>query len=218
MAVTRQELTSLRPSLRLLYLGALVMRTLLLGTALVALCLGSPSAFAATAETEAFVANIRLNGYFLARASDLASDRSENTDLRAFADKEAKAEESVIADVDARTAPAIATRDVPVTVASNEVVTGRSAAVDRPSAAQGFSAPVGTGALMLAAMITLDRLSASKGQAFDTLYKATQINALRQLAGLYNAYGMTGDDAALKQLAQSELVSTNDRIAELGRL
>ena len=194
------------------------MRTLLLGTALVALCLGPSMAFAASAETDAFVANVRLNGYFLAKASDLASDRSENPDLRAFADKEAEAVESVIADVDARTAPAIATRDVPVTVASNELVTGRSAAVDRPSAAKGFSAPVGTGALMPAAMITLDRLSASKGQAFDTLYKATQINALHQLAALYNAYDMTGDDAALKQLAKNELASTNERIAELERL
>ena len=70
---------------------------------------------------------------------------------------------------------------------------------------------------MPAAAITLDHLSASKGQAFDTLFKATQVNALRQLAAFYNAYAMTGDDAALKHLAKSELAATNDRIAEIAR-
>ena len=97
------------------------------------------------------------------------------------------------------------------------MTTGRSVAIDRVPDATDFSAPVGAGALMPAAAITLDRLSASKGQAFDTLFKATQLNALRQLAALFNAYGMTGDDPALRQLAKNELAATNDRIAEIGR-
>ncbi len=193
------------------------MRTLLLGTTFVALCLTSSYCLAASAETDAFVANVRLNASFLAQASTLARDRSDNTDLRAFADREAQSMETVIAAVDARTSPEMTAQAVPMAVASNEVITGRSAAVDPAPAAIAFSAPVGTGALMPAAVITLDRLSASKGQAFDTLYKATQINALRQLSALYNAYAMTGDDAPFKQLATSELAATNDRIAAIGR-
>ena len=191
------------------------MRKLLLGTVFAGLCLGSSASLAASAETNAFVANVRLNAVFLAKSSALASDRSENSDLRAFAGKEETAQDVVMAAVETRTAPEVA-QTVPITVASNDVLTGRSAAVDR-AATSSFAAPAGTGALMPAAVITLDHLAGSKGQAFDTLFKATQINALRQLAGLYNAYSMTGDDAALKQLAKSELAATNERIADLAR-
>ena len=192
------------------------MRVVLLGAALAALCMGSSPSFAASAASDAFVANVRLNAFFLSRSSSLSGDRSENTDLRAFASKEASADEAVLDIIDRRAAPEIA-QTAPSTVASNDVLTGRSVAVDQVPLDEIFAAPPGTGALMPAAMITLDRLSASKGQAFDTLYKATQINALRQLAGLYNAYSMTGDDAALKQMAKNELAATNDRIDELAR-
>lgn len=189
------------------------MRAMLLGTALAALCMGSSSSIAASAESDAFTANVRLDAFFLSRSSSLSIDRSENTDLRVFAGKEASAEAIVIDTIDRRTAPEIA----PVTVASNDVLTGRSVAVDRVPLDEILAAPPGTGALMPATMITLDQLSASKGRAFDTLYKATQICALRQLAALYNAYSMTGDDVALKQMAKSELAATNDRIDELAR-
>ena len=193
------------------------MRTLLLGSALIALCLGSSTSFAASVETDAFVGNVRVNADFLDQASILASDRSENTDLRTFAGKEAPAMAAVLSDLDARSTPDVAARAMPVTVASNDVLTGRSVAVDRASEAAAVSPPSGTGALMPAAAITLDRLSASKGLAFDTLYKATQVNALRQLAALYDAYVQTGDDAALRQLAKSELAATNDRLADIAR-
>ncbi len=192
------------------------MRMVLLGTAFAALCLGSLPSRAASTETDAFVANVRLNAFFLSRSSSLANDRSENTSLRAFADQEANAEEIVVETIDRRTAPEIA-QTAPVTVASNDLVTGRSVAVDQAPLDDTFAAPPGSGALMPAAMITLDRLSASKGHAFDTLYKATQVNALRQLAGFYDAYSMTGDDPALKQMARSELAATNERMAELAR-
>ena len=193
------------------------MRTLLLGSAFIALCLGSSTSFAASVETDAFVGNVRVNVDFLDQASILASDRSENTDLRTFAGKEAPAMAAVMSDLDARSTPDVAARTMPVTVALNDVLTGRSVAVDRASEAAAVSPPSGTGALMPAAAITLDRLSASKGLAFDTLYKATQVNALRQLAALYDAYVQTGDDAALRQLAMSELATTNNRLADIAR-
>ena len=162
---------------------------------------------------------MRLNAFFLARASDLSADRSENTALRTFAGKESAADE-VGRERSTSTHGRLRKwrRVAPVTVASNEVMTGRSAAVERGAGVETYAPPVGTGALMPAAMITLDQLAASKGQAFDALYKATQINALRQLSAVYNAYSMTGDDAALKQLAKDQLAATDARIAEIARL
>ena len=192
------------------------MRALLLGTVLSALCLGSNASYAASIETDAFVANVRLDASFLEKASSLAEDRSENADLRAFAGRETEAERAIVAVVMARTAPEVMAQAVLTTVASDDVVTGRSVAVVQADAPP-LSAPAGTGALMPAALITLDRLSASKGSAFDTLYKATQLTALRQLAAFYDAYAMTGDDAALRQLSKSELAATNGRIAQIGR-
>ena len=192
------------------------MRKLLVFTALSAICFASSPSFAASAETEAFVANVRLDAVFLASASDLAADRSENTDLRAFAGRESVAQKAAVATVDLRTSPEVE-QVLPMAVASNDVLTGRSAALDSAPATPDYVAPAGTGALMPAAVITLDRLAGSKGQAFDSLYKATQIDALRQLARLYNAYGMTGDDVALKQLSKNELAATHDRIADLAR-
>ena len=193
------------------------MRLVPFGTALAALCVYAMPSFAASAASDAFVANVRLNAAFLGKASSMADDRSEHGGLRAFADKEASAEAVVIDMIDRRTAPEIASA-APMTVASAGVMTGRSVAVDPAPLEETLAAPVGTGALMPAAMITLDRLSASKGQAFDTLYRTTQVQALRQLAGLYEAYSMTGDDAALKQMAKRQLATTNDLIAELARI
>ena len=193
------------------------MRKMLLGTTFVAVCFASSSLFAASDETAAFVANVRVNAVFLGEASRLAGDRSENSGLQVFAGMEVGAERTVIADIDRHT-PSEMVQAMPTTLASNEVITGRSAAVDGVSPGAPMAEPVGIGALMPAASITLDHLSASKGHAFDMLYKATQINALRQLAGLYGAYALTGDDAALKQAAKTELAGTNDRIAAIGRL
>lgn len=172
---------------------------------------------ASSAETDAFVANTRLDALFLEKSSRLASDHSDDPQLRSFAAEEGTAADDLIADVGRRFVPEVA-QTTSITVASNEIVTGRSAAVDREQASDRFAPPVGTGALMPAAIITLDHLASRHGQAFDMLFKATQIDALRQLAGLYNAYSLTGDDAALRQLAKTQLAATNERIAEIGRL
>lgn len=198
------------------------MRKLLLGTAFAAVSFASVPAFAETAATEAFIANIRLDAVFLAKASDLAADRSDDAALKAFAGTEAAAEIAVISSIDERTAPEVAqtvpVQSGPINVASNDVVTGRSAATDATLSPMAFSAPAGTGALMPAAMISLEHLSSARGEAFDVLYKATQINALRQMAGFYNAYSLTGDNAALKQMAKDQLAAVNGRIAEIGRI
>ena len=198
------------------------MRKLLLSTAFAAVSLVSVPAFAETAATEAFVANVRLNAVFLAKASGLAADHSDNAALRAFAGKEAAAEIEVVSAIDDRAMPEVAqsvpVQSGPLAVASNDVLTGRSAAIDAPVSPAAFGAPAGTGALMPAAMIAFDHLSSAKGEAFDALYKATQVNALRQLAALYNAYSLTGDDVGLRQMAIEQLAAVNGRIAEIGRI
>lgn len=179
------------------------------------LCFGAGNSFAASPERDAFVANVRVNVAFLSLSSQLAADHSDSNDLRDFAAGEVAAERAVVSAIDLRAAPEVAL-SFPLAIASNDVVTGRSVAVDAPPSLA-FSAPIGTGALMPAAVQSLSHLADSSGKTFDDLYRATQINALRQLSALYNSYAMTGDDAALKQLAKTQLDATNERIAALGR-
>ena len=64
----------------------------------------------------------------------------------------------------------------------------------------------------------LARLSAMSGRDFDALYKATQLDGLRQLATLYRDYAVNGDDPALRAMSARELPVVNRRIAELRRL
>ena len=192
------------------------MRIYLSSCVAIALWLTSAPSFAGSAETDAFVSNVRLEATFLARSSDLAADRSENTDLRRFASGEATSQDAVVADLGLRLTPQVA-QHVPVIVASEGVITGRSAAIDTARPSSSYTAPQGVGALMPAALITLDHLAASKGHAFDALYEATQNAALRQLAALYDVYSMTGDDAVLRQLAKTELATINGRIADIAR-
>lgn len=192
------------------------MRKLTLGITFAVFCAGSVPYLAASPATDAFVANVRLGVTFLDQSSLLAADRTDNSDLGAFAGKEARDGAAVITALDRHTTLDVA-QTIPLAVASNDVMTGRSVAIDRTPVETSFSAPVGLGALMPAATITLDRLASSKGQAFVTMFKATQVDVLRQLAALYDAYSATGDDAALKQLARNERAAANDRIAEIGR-
>ena len=191
------------------------MRSLLVGTSVVFFFGAMSSVFAASPGTDAFVANVRLNALFVVESGKLAADRSENGALQSFANRETDAQGSVLVAIDTKTAPDIA-QVLPMAIAANDVVTGRSAAVT-PDVSTAYDAPAGSGAMMPAAMVTLDHLSSAKGEAFDTLYKATQINALRQMAALYNAYSMTGDDDGLRQMARTELAATDRAIAEIAR-
>ena len=191
------------------------MRALVLGASFFALCFGGAGASANSLQDDSFAGGARLCEVFLRQASELARTRSDNASLRAFAGREAAAAESVIDIIDARRSPNIASRDAQTTVASNDVVTGRSAFVENVGAATVGQASAGVSAMLPAVLVALDHLAASKGPAFDTLFKAAQIDASHQLASLYEAYGASGDDPALKQLAKSELTATNNRIAEL---
>ena len=158
-------------------------------------------AFAASDATEAFRANVRLKASFLAKASALAKTNAGSDKIRAFARSEQDQQVGVI---DALTASEpgkaqTATADT----GSRDVLTGRSAVAGTAGGGT-FAPPGGTGVMMPAAALGLERLAASKGAAFDTLYTSLVHNLLNDLSGYYEAYAMTGDDPALKAIAARE--------------
>ena len=97
------------------------------------------------------------------------------------------------------------------------MVTGRSVAIGAPIIAAPIPPTIGS-QLLPAEANDIARLSAMTGRSFDALYKATQLDGLRQLQTLYSDYAINGDDAALRALSARELPQVNRRIAELRRL
>ncbi len=215
-----------------------------LGTLAVAGAL-TPASAASTA-TEAFVANVRPNVIFLDESSRMALDKSPSRAVHAFAYREAKqqtiAGNSLTAYVQTNTyggeavalggtviaplAPVTDLAVLPLDVAAattagiGDVVTGRSVGLDTPLIVRPAATAPGTlgSQLLPSERNDLARLSAANGRNFDALYKATQLDGLRQLATLYRDYSINGDDPALRAMATRELPVVNQRIAELRRL
>lgn len=199
-------------------------------------------AFAASPATEAFVANVRPNVIFLDESSRMALDKSPSRAVHAFAYREAKQQtitgNSLTAYVQTNTyrgeavalgAPVIApVTDLAVlpldvaaatTTAAGDVVTGRSVGIDTPLVVRPAATATTVGAQLLPSeQNDLSRLGAMSGADFDALYKATQLDGLRQLATLYRDYAANGDDPALRAMSVRELPLVNRRIAELRRL
>ena len=196
-------------------------------------------ALAGSPATDAFIANARPNVVFLDESSRIALDRSPSRAVRAFAHSEAR-EQTITAnsmtawvqtntprgEVAALGGLPIAGGVVaaPLDVAANvtngvgDLVTGRSVGIDSPlTVTPASSAPVGS-QLLPAGQDDLARLSKLSGRQFDVLYKATQVDALRQLAVLYRDYAANGDDPALRAIAARELPRVNARIARVDRL
>ena len=107
-----------------------------------------------------------------------------------------------------------------VTGGVDEVLTGRSVAIDNPAAPLVVTrTPDPTVARTLPAQgKDLTRLSSLNGREFNALYVSTQSDALHQLATLYRDYLRNGNDPALRAIATRELPKINDRIADLRRL
>ena len=196
----------------------------------------SAPALAASAQSEAFVANARPNVNFIDESSRLALDKSRSRAVRAFAYREARdatiASNSLVAWAQTNTiggqAVALGTPVVPLLPAvtdlafapvavATDVVTGRSVAIDAPLTVHPV-AVVPAGALLPSEQDDLSRLQARSGRDFDILYKSTQLDALRQLATIYSDYQSNGDDPALRAIAARELPKINARIVELRRL
>lgn len=228
--------------------------------------LGSTQSRAASAQTDAFVANVRPNINFLDRASRLALDKSPSQRIRTFAHEEAEeqtiAANSFVAWTQTHTPSgeavalggggvAVVTAPVggilnsagqgvnqvlsplgpvgsiaaaPLTVAGTvtdgvgTVVNGTVGTVlPGVVAVTPRSSLVGSG-LLPADQNNMDRLGALEGHQFDMLYRSSQQDSLRQLAGLYTDYLSTGDDPALQSLAGRELPKVNHRLAELDHM
>ena len=182
-----------------------------------AMTLAATPSFAASAATDAFAANIRLNAAYLAVSSKLAATNAQSDGIKMFASAERNSQADLLAALDGWQANQ--TTDEPSTkVASNTLDEGRSVAADDSFDVTKFSSPNGVGALMPAAAMTLEHLSAMKGAAFDALYKAVDTNVLKQIAGFCEAYAETGDDPALRDLARAELARAHASLDALAKV
>lgn len=170
--------------------------------------------FAASAETDAFLANVRLRAVFVAKASALAAERAGSDRIRRFAAAQGEQQVAVLDALEGTPGPAphnaVADLGAPMTGRS----VGKDATVD-PST---FTAPAGLGALMPAATIGLDRLASSKGVDFDRLYAGLVRGVLGDEAAFLQAYGKTGDDEAIRAVAVRELPRVTADIADIAAL
>ncbi len=223
------------------------MKTILAALASAAVLLtgaGAPAS-AASARSEAFLANAGPNVDFLDNASRLALDKSKDARLRAFAHDEAmeqtltgnqfvawtetntRSGEAVAigGPVAAPAGPLAAVGDLaaaPLGVAAN-VGNGVTNGVGdlltgRSVAVTGEPAPLVGGTLLPADQRNMERLRASSGRQFDALYRSTQRDSLDQLATLYRSYIANGDDPAIRAIAQRELPRVEHRLEQLRRL
>ena len=202
-------------------------------------------AMAASAATDAFVANVRPNVEFLDSSSRLALDKSSNGAVRAFAHDEAMeqtiagnslvawTQTNTVRGEDVALGRSLDGNGVPsmgdvvalplgvvgdVTSGVGDLVTGRSVAIDRPLTVTpnvDRDAPTLGGQMLPADAQDLTRLKSMSGRRFDALYRSTQLDSLRQLSVLYRDYAASGDDPSLRALATRELPRINDRIVEL---
>ena len=196
----------------------------------------SAPALAASAQSDAFVANVRPNVNFIDVSSRMALDKSPSRAVRGFAYREARdstiTANSLVAWTQTNTlrgeAVAIGTPVLPVlplaadlaftsVAVAGGIVTGRSVGIDTPLTVQPVATPV-SGRLLPSEQDDMSRLQARSGRDFDILYKSTQLDALRQLSTLYSDYQVNGDDPALRAIAVRELPKINARISELRRL
>ena len=192
------------------------MKTITLRALTVAgLALAAAPAFAASSAspmTEAFLANVKPNVDFLDRSSHLAADRTSDAAVRTYARAEAgdavRTAELLkgVAPNSGRTAVASADSAV--------LMTGRSVAIDGPTAGLGQSAngrqPLGD--------VDVASLAKLNGRKFNDAFWVAQVDALSQLRADYQAYIDDGDDAALIALAKRELANVEGRLAALSKI
>jgi predicted outer membrane protein len=150
-----------------------------------------------------FVASAIPATNFIAAASRIASANSRNGKIQQFAEALAKDQTAVANSLDSW-----------VNV-NGPVVTLRSP----------YTGKIGPGAAKLSApqllppqRSNLQRLSASQGRDFDSLYVSTLREALVQLRTLYRDFSLTGADPGLKAIAVRELPKVEQAISSLDAL
>ena len=177
-----------------------------------ALAVSATPVFAASPMSNAFVANVKANLDFLAKASELGQARASSAGARAFARDEA----SDAARSDVALAEAMPSEGATKLAAADTdvLMTGRSVAIDQPvggiaKAANGRS-PMGTKDLAALAKLS--------SKAFDNALWLKQLDALSQLRADYQAYADDGDDPALGALADRELPKIESRLKALTKI
>ena len=163
----------------------------------VCIALSASPLMAASDETEALLANVKLHTQFLIRAGDLAATNAASDKVRRFATAERAEQVGVLGRLAAEAGDMIAERD------DQNMSTGRSVATGIVETGT-FAPPGGLGVLMPAASISLDHLARAKGDALDALYTAITRSVLADLAGFYDACAATCDDPTLRAWAARE--------------
>jgi putative membrane protein len=133
-------------------------------------------------ETKKFVKNARIGGAFEIASSKLALEKTQNPDIRAFAERmvsdHTKADEQL-----------------------NQTVSNENVMVDQPSSADKLDKKH---------QGLLDKLRAANGTQFDRLYVQMQQQAHNEAVKLFSKYSKGGDNAALKNFAAETLPTLED--------
>jgi putative membrane protein len=134
------------------------------------------------AETKNFVKNARIGGNFEVVSSKLALDKTQNADIRAFAER-------MVTD------HTKAGQQLDQTVSSENIV------VDEPSSRDKLDKKH---------QAMLDKLRGASANQFDRLYVQMQQSAHDEAVKLFNKYSKGGDNTALKNFAQETLPTLQD--------
>ena len=187
------------------------------GAASVLVAFGQLRAIAASATTEAFLANVIPNVDFLDRSSRLALTNTKNARIKAFAFSEA-AEQT------------LAANDIyDHAQAEKKSMVADGGKLDRTPTASikgaGSATPTPKASVdaipddrLPVSQEDLDSLEGLEGSVFDAQYKEKQLDALRQIETDYRDYGAKGDDPTLRAFATRELPKVTRRIAQLGKI
>jgi putative membrane protein len=132
-------------------------------------------------ETKNFVKNARIGGAFEVQSSKLALQKSQDADIRSFAER-------------------MVTDHTQAGEKLEQTVSGQGISIDQPSA----------GALDKKHQGMLDKLNSANGAQFDRLYIRMQQDAHKEAVTLFSKYAKSGDNDALKSFAQETLPTLQD--------
>jgi putative membrane protein len=129
------------------------------------------------AETKNFVKNARIGGAFEIASSQLALEKSQNAEIRAFAER-------------------MVTDHTKASEELEQTVQSAGLMVDEPKTADKLDSKH---------QQMLDKLRAANGAQFERQYTKMQQDAHKEAVTLFSGYAKNGDDAALKAFAQKAL-------------
>ncbi len=143
-----------------------------------------PTAFAATAPaTDKFVQDVAMSDMFEVESGRLATNQSQNNDVKAFAQR--------MIDDHTKTSDQL-----------KALIKDKQIAVQLPTSLDDKH------------KANLDKLRGLSGAQFDQAYVPMQVDAHEQAVALFQAYADSGDNADVKQWAQSTLPTLKNHLAD----